>query len=116
MQLFVLQNRSNENPSKFGKPLQTPSKIQQTVQKPGERLREKENLFILWRSLFKFILAANMQRETEILYFRAFTEKNVYCIQINIIYFKYIISLYIRKYITSSSQTLYLIEYILNFK
>jgi len=44
-----------------------------------------------------------------------YTEKTVYCIQINIIYFKYIISLYIRKYITSSTQALILIEYILNF-
>jgi len=43
-----------------------------------------------------------------------YTEKHVYCIQVNIIYFKYIISLYIRKYITSSSQA-FLIEYILNF-
>jgi len=43
------------------------------------------------------------------------TEKNVYCIEVNIIYFKYIISLYIRKYITSSPRALNLIEYILNF-
>jgi len=39
----------------------------------------------------------------------------MYCIQVNIIYFKYIISLYIRKYIISSPQALNLIEYILNF-
>jgi len=39
----------------------------------------------------------------------------MYIIQVNIIYFKYIISLYIRKYITSSPQALNLIEYILNF-
>jgi len=44
-----------------------------------------------------------------------FTEKNVYCIHVNIIYFKYIISLYIRKYIISSPQALNFIEYILNF-
>jgi len=37
------------------------------------------------------------------------------CIQVNIIYFKYIASLYIRKYITSSPQALNLIEYILDF-
>jgi len=45
----------------------------------------------------------------------AYTQRNVYCIQVNIIYFKYIISLYIRKYIMNSSQALNLIEYILNF-
>jgi len=38
-------------------------------------------------------------------------EKCTLCIQVNIIYFKYIISLYIRKYITSSPQALNLIEY-----
>jgi len=36
-------------------------------------------------------------------------------IQVNIIYFKYTISLYIRKYITSLPQALNLIECILNF-
>jgi len=36
----------------------------------------------------------------------------IYCIQVNIIYFKYIISLYIRKYIITSPQALNLIEYI----
>jgi len=41
---------------------------------------------------------------------RLYTEKNVYCIQVNIIYFKYIISLYIRKY-TINIQ----FKYILNF-
>jgi len=41
--------------------------------------------------------------------------KIVYCIQVNIIFLKYITSLYIRKYIMNSSQALNLIEYILNF-
>jgi len=41
----------------------------------------------------------------------------MHCIQVNIIYVKYIISLYniSVKYIISSSQALNLIEYILNF-
>jgi len=47
-------------------------------------------------------------------YWVLYAEKNVYCIRVNI-YFKYIISLYIRKYIISSPPALNLIEYILNF-
>jgi len=44
------------------------------------------------------------------------TQRKMYTvIQVNIIYFNNIISLYIRKYITSSPQALNLIVYILNF-
>lgn len=66
MQPFVRQNRPNENSSNFGKPLQTLVKIQQTVQKPGKRLREKGKIYSYFE--IKFTHLANMQRETEILF------------------------------------------------